>query len=124
MADGFKVADAYVNVEVDDAAVAAAMRRLPKTLDGETDQAGRGLGNKLSQGMNASIIRNSPLIAAAVGGALAAGAPLALTGATALFAGIGIAAAAQSDKVQSAWLGAWQGIRDGAISDALPIEGV
>lgn len=89
-----------------------------RKLDPEMDRTGRGLGDKVSQGMRMAFIRNSPLIVAAVSAGLAAGAPLMLAASTTLFAGVGIVAAAQSQKVQSAWLGAWQQIRDSAVADA------
>jgi hypothetical protein len=64
------------------------------------------------------------MIAAAIGGALVAGAPLVLAAATPLFAGIGILAAAQSEKVKTAWANTWEGIKSSAIQDAGPIEDV
>ncbi|TFV66307.1 hypothetical protein E4P40_25455, partial [Blastococcus sp. CT_GayMR20] len=102
--------------------LAASMSDVGKGLGPAAQKAGDDAGGKLALGLRMSIVRNSPLIAAAIGGGLAAGAPLAMTAATGLFAGIGIVAAAQSDKVQSAWLGTWQRIRDGAIADAAVIE--
>lgn len=85
-------------------------------------RAGDDIGSKLSQGIRMSVVRNSPLIAAAIAGALAAGAPLMTAAAVTLMAGIGIVAAAQSQEVQSAWKGTWQSIKAGAIADARPIE--
>lgn len=90
----------------------------------DADRQGRDAGGKLSQGISQGIVRNSPLIVAAVGGALAAGGPLAMAGATALFAGVGIVAAAQSQKVQSAWVGTWDHIKAAAIHDAGVIQPV
>jgi len=87
------------------------------------DRAGRGVGDKISQGLSMSVVRNSPLIVAGIAAALAAGGPVMLTAATAMFAGIGILAAAQSQRVQSAWLGTWSTIKTGAIQDARVMEG-
>src|SRR3954471_3016954 len=64
---------------------------------GAGDRAGQDGGGKLAQGFRMSFLRNSPLIVAAVAGALIAGGPAMLTAATGLFAGIGILAAAQSN---------------------------
>jgi hypothetical protein len=86
------------------------------------ERGGRDLGSKLSQGLHLSIVRNSPLIVAGIAAALAAGAPAVLGAATALFGGIGIVAAAQSDQVQSAWVGTWHEIRDATILSARVIE--
>ena len=87
------------------------------------DSEGRKAGGTLSKGINAGLIRNSPLIVAGVAAALAAGGPAALAGAGVLFGGIGIAAAAQSKEVQSAWVGTWNYIREAAIDDAQVLEG-
>src|SRR4051794_17418070 len=48
---------------------------------GGTRKAGQDQGGILAQGLQLGVLRNSPLIAAAVGGALAAGAPAVLAGA-------------------------------------------
>ncbi|TFV90385.1 hypothetical protein [Blastococcus sp. CT_GayMR16] len=112
--------------KLDDAqrSLASSMGALGKDLGPQAQKAGDDAGGKLALGMRMSLIRNSPLIVAAIGGVLAAGAPLMSTAAVALFAGIGIVAAAQSAKVQSAWLGTWQQIKAGAIADAGAIEPV
>jgi len=81
-------------------------------------RAGERSGGVLAQGIRGGLIRNSPLIAAAVGGALAAGAPVALAGATTLFAGIGAVAAAQSDAVRVEWQALWEDIKTGTQADA------
>lgn len=72
---------------------------------GATDfgNAGRDSGNKLSQGFRLSIVRNSPVWAAAIGGALAAGAPAVTAAGSLLFIGVAAALAAQSLKVKQAW---------------------
>lgn len=69
------------------------------------DREGRAAGGKLAQGLNQGLIRASPLIVAGVSGALAAGAPAVLAGASLMFAGVGIAAAAQNDEVRAAFAG-------------------
>lgn len=110
---------------------AEAERRLATEMDNigrnagpNAERAGADLGGKLSQGIHLSIVRNSPLIVAAVAGALAVGAPVALAGATALFGGIGIVAATQSARVRTAWVSTWQDIRTSAVQDAAPVEAV
>lgn len=85
-------------------------------------RAGEKQGGVLAEGIRGGLVRNSPLIAAAVGGALTAGAPAVLAGAGALFGGIGIVAAAQADEVQSTWVGVWDVIKDQTIGAAGPIE--
>jgi hypothetical protein len=89
-------------------------RDLPPVLRRSGDRG----GGVLSEGIAAGLVRNSPLIAAAAGGALALGAPLVLAGATALFAGIGAVAAAQSAEVRLAWSNTWNEIQRGAIADS------
>lgn len=89
-------------------------RDLPPVLRRSGDRS----GGILSEGIAAGLIRNSPLIAAAAGGALAAGAPLAIAGATALFAGIGAVAASQSAEVRLAWSNVWADIQRAAIDDS------
>lgn len=66
-------------------------------------KSGEDAGGTLSQGINAGLVRNSPIIAAGIAGALTAGAPAVIAGAGLLFAGIGVAAAAQSDEVKQAF---------------------
>lgn len=134
---GFKIATAYVEIVTDNDAAKKAVKDLPKTvgpdadrsgteigkrvgktLKPEMDRQGRDAGGKLAQGIHLSVVRNSPLIAAAIGGALAAGAPLAIAGATTLFGGVAAVAAAQSIEVRSAWNALGRDIRDGAVEDA------
>ncbi|MGY1773501.1 hypothetical protein [Blastococcus sp. SYSU D00813] len=87
-------------------------------LDPVAERRGQESGGKLAQGMRQSIVRNSPLIVAGIAGALAAGAPAAIAGATTLFGGIGIVAAAQNEKVQASWAALWQDMKSGAQQDA------
>ena len=68
------------------------------TLGPGATQSGEDAGNRLSQGMAQATSNNSPLIAAAIGGALMAGAPVVVAGATSLF--IAIAAAAEHSNQQ------------------------
>lgn len=105
MARGFKIADAYVDIHADRDGIKRDVQDIPRRIGPDADKAGKGIGDKVSQGMKMSLVRNSPLIVAAIAGGLAAGAPLMLTAATAMFAGVGIAAAVQSEKVRSAWVG-------------------
>jgi hypothetical protein len=77
------------------------MVNVTRVMDGE----GRKAGGKLAQGINAGLVRNSPLIVAGITGALAAGAPAVLAGASLMFGGIGIAAATQNDEVRAAFAG-------------------
>jgi hypothetical protein len=150
MADGFKVADAYVEIHGDKTSLREDIRSLPNTVGGDAETAGRKIGqrtakgvdktlgdgvnksatksgrdggDKLSQGMQLALVRNSPLIAAAVGGALAAGAPAAIAGAGLLFGGIGIVAAAQSENVKKAWSSTWDSIKTGTEADASVLQG-
>jgi hypothetical protein len=84
----------------------------------EANRSGEDAGGTLAKGINQGLVRNSPLIVAGIGGALAAGAPVAIAGATALFGGIGVVAAAQSSAVKSAWSKTWDSITTGAQADA------
>lgn len=145
MADGFKIADAYVEIHADKSQLQRDINAMPRDTSVDTDRAGRAIGGKLgtsagdelgkklgpastkagndsggklAQGFRMSFLRNSPLIVAAVSGALLAGGPVLLAGATALFAGIGAIAAAQQNSVRSAWLGMFHDVRDGAVADA------
>lgn len=141
MPKGFKIADLYAEITVDKDDLRKAVKDIPRDAGPDLDRSGREMGQrlgkslgdeskrqgddaggKLAVGMRMSIVRNSPLIVAAIGGALAAGAPVALAGATALFAGIGIAAASQSVAVRSAWMDTWFGIRDGVVGVSGPIQ--
>ena len=143
MARGFKVADAYVELTVDKDDLRKAVRDLPRDAGGDLDRSGKsmgqrlgksmgdesgrqgqGVGDKLSMGIRMSVIRNSPLIAAAVAGGLTAGAPLLLAAAATMFAGIGAVAATQSLAVRSAWMDTWKGIKRGAFEDSGAIERV
>jgi hypothetical protein len=89
----------------------------------EVNRSGEDAGGTLAKGINQGLVRNSPLIVAGIGGALAAGAPVAIAGATALFGGIGIAAAASSSQVKSAWSKTWDSITTGAQADASVLQG-
>jgi hypothetical protein len=93
-------------------------RSMQRNLEPAMTRAGERSGGVLAQGINSGLIRNSPLIAAAVGGALAAGAPVAIAGAAMLFGGIGAVAAAQSLEVRRAWLELGDEITSGTIEDA------
>lgn len=114
---------AYLTVNKDDYSrglreARTELNRTGADIGRDTDRIGRDSGGKLAQGMRQGFIRNSPLIVAGVGAALAAGAPVALAGATTLFGGIGAVAAAQSVAVRSAWTSLGREIRDGAVADA------
>lgn len=145
MAEGFKIADAFVEIHADKDPLKRELRTLGSEVGGdaevggtdvgrragkgvqkgigpESDKAGRDSGSKVAKGFQQSFIRNSPLIVAAIGGALAAGAPVALAGAATLFAGVGAALAAQSPKVQSAWVGLWQNLISEGRADASVLE--
>lgn len=124
-----RLADSHTAVATATSKHAEAERRLATDVDNmarkalpNADRGGRDLGDKLSMGIHMSIVRNSPLIVAAVGAALVAGAPAMLTAATGLFAGIGIIAAAQSDEVQAAWSDTWRTVKGGTIDAASVIE--
>lgn len=103
----------------------AELQTLPPAAQREMERVGRVFedegrksGGKLAQGINQGLVRNSPLIVAAIGGALAAGAPLMTVAAGALFAGIGGAAAAQTAEVRQAWTAMGRDIRDSAVEDS------
>lgn len=119
---GFEIATAYVDLILDKDHAKQGVRELPRDLTPHADKAGRDTGNVISRGIRLSIVRNSPLIAAAIAGGLAAGAPLLLGAATVIMGGVAAVAAAQSQKVQSAWVGAWDVIKRGAIEDARILE--
>jgi hypothetical protein len=96
------------------------------TVDGgspDADKGGRDMGDKLSRGMQLAIVRNSPLIAAAVAGGLLVGTPVMLGAASTLFMGIGILAAAQSQRVKQAWSGVFSDVKAGAEQDSGAISG-
>lgn len=118
MANGFKVADAYIDVHADADSVRSTVRDIPGKIGPDADRSGRGLGDRLSEGMRLQFVRNSPLIAAAVAGGLVAGAPLAIAGAGAMFAGIGAVALMHNERLQSSWKGLGTFIKDAAASDA------
>lgn len=104
--------------------LAADLENMGKQLGPAADRVGRDSGDKLAMGMRLAVIRNSPLIVAGIGAALAAGAPVAIAGATTLFAGIGVVAAAQSQKVQTVFAGLWDEVKTGtqdAASSLVPV---
>lgn len=138
---GFRIADAYVEIHVDNAEAKAGVRNLPREVGSDAETSGRtvgkrvskGLGDevdkgstkagkdgggKLAQGFQLSFIRNSPLIAAAVAGGLAAGAPLMLGAASLLFGGIGLLAVSQSQAVRQTFAGLWNEVKTGAAQSA------
>lgn len=80
--------------------------------------AGRDTGNKLTQGIQLSIVRNSPVIAAAIGGGLIAGGPVIAAAASVAFIGIAGALLASNAQVKAAWSGLWVNIKNEAKSDA------
>jgi hypothetical protein len=81
-------------------------------------KAGRHQGGLIARSVRHEIHQNAGLIAGVVAGALLLGAPLLSSAATTLFAGVGFVAAAQSQRVRSAWVGTWHDIRDAAVADA------
>lgn len=86
--------------------------------------AGKDSGNKLSQGFKLSIVRNSPVWAAAIGGALSAGAPAVTAAGSLLFIGVAAALASQALNVKTAWDTLGADIVSGATSDAASLNGV
>lgn len=73
-------------------------RDIDRTIRPRAQRSGNDAGNKLSKGFQLAMVRNSPLIAAAIAGALMTGAPVAIAGVTSLFAAI--AAASVSGNIQ------------------------
>src|SRR5206468_12697122 len=92
-------------------AMADDIENIGKKIGPSSQNAGDDAGGKLALGMRMAFLRNSPLIVAAVSGALIAGGPAVLTAAAGLFAAIGVAAAAQSDTVKQAWKGTWDQVK-------------
>lgn len=80
--------------------------------------AGRTAGGFYTRAIQREIKENGLVLATALGAAFIAGAPVAAAGATALFAGIGAAAAFQNNQLRQSWLGLWQDIKSQAVSDA------
>jgi ABC-type transporter Mla subunit MlaD len=104
--------------------LAADVENLGKAIGPSADKAGRDTGDKLSQGIHLALVRNSPLIAAGIGAALAAGAPAVVAGAGLLFAGIGAVAAAQSEDVKAHWSSLWENVKSGtqdAAASLVPV---
>lgn len=98
--------------------LASATEVLLSGLDPIAERQGEETGGRLAEGMSQAVTRNSPLIVAAVSGALSAGAPAITAGAGLAFAGIAGVAAAQSDRVQTVWLGLWDRVKSSAEQDA------
>lgn len=86
--------------------------------ENDAQKKGKNLGGIVMRATREEIHQNAGLIAAAIAGVLAAGAPVALAASTALFAGIGAAGAFQNDKLRQSWLGLWTDIKSGAVADA------
>ena len=108
-------------------AVSAALREIGRDqkaqIQIEIDQQkaieeGRETGGLIARSIDHEIHQNAGLIAGAVAAALILGAPAALAAASALFVGVGAIATAQSERVKSAWAGAWSDISSGAQADA------
>lgn len=163
MAKGFKVADAYVEVNIDDNAAKRAVRDLDKTLGPEAEKVGSNTGKRVSKGLgdevekggteagkrggqglgkgfdsqrpktekagsdqagffskafSLSFLKNAPLITAAVGGALIAGAPLMIGAAGVLFGGLGAVIAFQNDNIKAQYKSLWEHVKDGATQSA------
>ncbi|HYF71191.1 MAG TPA: hypothetical protein VD864_00140, partial [Nocardioides sp.] len=124
-----------IALELDDAAFKAQLAAIRAGLDGlprhvrtqitnasrNANQQGGVIGGRLGEGISQGLTRASPLIVAGVVGALSAGAPAMIAASSALFAGIGIAAAAQNDEVRAAWAGLGDLIQDEAATIADPI---
>ncbi|RBY94824.1 hypothetical protein DQ244_06070 [Blastococcus sp. TBT05-19] len=111
---GRGIAQARREIETLPPTVQREMVRVSRIFEDE----GRKSGGRLAQGINQGLIRNSPLIVAGVGAALAAGAPVMTVAAGTLFAGIGGAAAAQTLEVRRAWTAMGRDIRDSAVEDS------
>jgi hypothetical protein len=78
----------------------------------------RRTGGLITRAVEQEIHQNAGLISAAIGGALIAGAPAAIAAASTLFFGIGAVAVAQNEVIRSSWVGLWNEIKSGAVSDA------
>lgn len=100
---------------------AASTKTLGDVADKESDRMrkiGETHGGLLAQGVKTGIMRNSPAIVAGIGAALAVGGPAMLAGAGVLFAGLGAAAAAQTEQVRQSWMELGSDIKAGAAEDA------
>ena len=106
-ADLARTPDATVNVGADTTKAKAEVDRFLVDTNVKSKvaarKAGEDSGGALAQGMRLSFMRNSPLIAAAVVGGLATGAPLLLASGAILFGGLGALAVKSSEQVQRAW---------------------
>ncbi|NUR24996.1 MAG: hypothetical protein HOV83_03960, partial [Catenulispora sp.] len=108
----------HIQLKADTAAAAAELAAFRKTIG----KIGEDSGADFSRGMATGTRRGSALVTAAITGVLAAGAPAAIAGATVLFAGIGIAAAAMNDEVQKRWGQTWTQIVTGTKEDASVLQ--
>jgi hypothetical protein len=95
-----------VNIGVDtgraSAEVDAFLIKTKAKANAASAEMGDSNGSLLATGMRNSFMRNSPLIAAAVGGGLALGAPLVAAGAVAMFGGIAAVAVHSQQQVHDA----------------------
>lgn len=80
--------------------------------------AGRNTGGVITRAIQREMKENSGIIVAALAAGLIAGAPVAIGAATVLFAGIGAVAAFQNEQLRASWIGLWDEIKSGAVSDA------
>jgi hypothetical protein len=80
-------------------------------------EEGRETGGLISRSIEHEIHQNAGLIAGAIAGTLALGAPVAIAAASTLFFGIGAVAVAQTERIQSAWIGLWDEIKQGVQAD-------
>jgi hypothetical protein len=101
--DNLAARSPHVQIKADTAAAAAEIDKFLLGTEAKAEVAGKDSGDKLSSGMAKAVSHNSPLIMAAVGGALAFGAPAVLAGAGALFIGIAAVAAHSSDDLSQTW---------------------
>jgi hypothetical protein len=74
-----------------------------KELQPRAEKSGRDSGDKLSRGMQLAMVRNSPMIAAAVAGGLMLGAPAVIAAAGALFVGLAAVFASSSEDLKATW---------------------
>lgn len=81
-------------------------------------KSGRDAGGLIARAMEQELKQNAGIISAVLAGVLAAGAPAAIAGASALFVGIGAVAAAQNDEIRQSWKGLWTDIKTQTQADA------
>lgn len=106
-----KLQDAVPDIE-------RAGEELGKATGDGAERGGHDAGGKLAQGIEQGFIRNSPMIVAAVAGALTLGAPAVIAGAGLMFAGVAAVALKSNADVAKSWSNLGGELKAGAAQDA------